>query len=53
MVSMEFPHTLLLKVFDCAEKRLPQEAKLKSVVMRLGLLTSGKFQVQILVHKLC
>jgi hypothetical protein len=31
---------------------LPWEAKLKSVVMRLGLLTFGRFQVQFLVHRL-
>jgi hypothetical protein len=35
------------------EVSLPQEAKLKSVVMWLALLTFGKFLVQILVHKLC
>jgi hypothetical protein len=37
------------KVVDVS---FPQEAKLNSDVMQLGLLTFGRFQVQILVHRL-
>jgi len=45
--------TVLKEAEKDAEVSLPQEAKLKSVVMQLGLLTFWWFQVQILVHKLC
>jgi hypothetical protein len=44
--------TALKEADKDVEVSLPQEAKLKSVVVQLGLLIFWWFQVQILVHKL-